>query len=194
MVIGFHLVWTAYGWWLPNDPRGSWSREVRVPRIAELGELHHGRKAVQPSRQELRAFHHDARAVLAHPVLAFTAEEVALLADSFRDTIRKRNYTCYACAIMPDHAHLLIRKHRDRAEQMVSELQDASRTAILAAGRWPLDHPVWGSRRGWIGFLWGRTDIERTIPYIEANPDERGLPRQTWDFVRPYRGWPEVRD
>jgi hypothetical protein len=45
MVVGHHLVWTVYGWWLPNDPRGSSSHEVRVPQVAELGELHHGRKA-----------------------------------------------------------------------------------------------------------------------------------------------------
>ena len=30
--------------------------------------------------------------------------------------MRERNYTCYGCAIMPDHVHLLIRKHRDQAE------------------------------------------------------------------------------
>jgi hypothetical protein len=23
MVVAYHLIWTAYGWWLPNDPRGS---------------------------------------------------------------------------------------------------------------------------------------------------------------------------
>ena len=23
IVIAHHLIWTAYGWWLPNDPRGS---------------------------------------------------------------------------------------------------------------------------------------------------------------------------
>ena len=35
MVAGFHLIWTAYGWWLPNDPRGSSSYEIRVEKIAE---------------------------------------------------------------------------------------------------------------------------------------------------------------
>jgi len=25
MVLGTHLILTAYGFWLPNDPRGSWS-------------------------------------------------------------------------------------------------------------------------------------------------------------------------
>ena len=42
MVVGYHLIWTAYGWWLPNDPRGSTSHEIRVEKIEELGELHHG--------------------------------------------------------------------------------------------------------------------------------------------------------
>jgi len=23
MIIAHHLIWTAYGFWLPNDPRGS---------------------------------------------------------------------------------------------------------------------------------------------------------------------------
>ncbi len=39
-----HLIWTAYGWWLPNDSRGSMSRFIASDPIAELGELHHGRK------------------------------------------------------------------------------------------------------------------------------------------------------
>lgn len=48
IVIAHHLVWTAYGWWLPNDPRGSTSHWIASEVIAELGELHHGRKKIQP--------------------------------------------------------------------------------------------------------------------------------------------------
>ncbi len=44
MVAGYRLIWTAYGWWLPNDPRGSSSHTIRSAEIAELGELHYGRK------------------------------------------------------------------------------------------------------------------------------------------------------
>ena len=47
MIAGYHLIWTAYGWWLPNDPRGSMSREIRAAAIADLGELHYGRKRIQ---------------------------------------------------------------------------------------------------------------------------------------------------
>ena len=28
MIVGYHLIVSAYGFWLPNDPRGSWSEFV----------------------------------------------------------------------------------------------------------------------------------------------------------------------
>jgi hypothetical protein len=37
IVIAHHLIWTNYGWWLPNDPRGSLSRTIASDLIAELG-------------------------------------------------------------------------------------------------------------------------------------------------------------
>src|SRR5207244_5160670 len=83
MVAGFHLVWTAYGWWLPNDPRGSSSHEIRVEKIAELGDLHHGRKPIQPSSQEIRAFYKQARPALQPPLLTLGDEDTALAGESF---------------------------------------------------------------------------------------------------------------
>jgi len=53
LVIAYHLIWTVYGWWLPNDPRGSGSSIVRNPAIGPLGELHHGRKVNQPAERKL---------------------------------------------------------------------------------------------------------------------------------------------
>ena len=188
MVAGFHLVWTAYGWWLPNDPRGSWSDEVRVEPIAALGEAHYGRKPIQPAREEVRRFYEEARAVLKHPLLTFTDEDVAIVAASFAKEMTARKYTCYGCAIMPDHVHLLIRKHRDHAETMSEILQDASRQALLQAGRHTGDHPVWGGK-GWKGFLFSQADMHRTIAYIEENPVKANLPAQSWPFVKLYDGW-----
>lgn len=126
--------------------------------------------------------------MLAHPILTFADEDVAILADSFRQVIRERRYTCYACAIMPDHVHLLIRVHRDKAEQMIAHLQAASRDALIAADRRRGNHPVWGGP-GWKTFQFSRQDMERIVRYIENNPAERRLPRQVWDFVTPYNGW-----
>ena len=188
MVAGFHLIWTAYGWWLPNDPRGSSSHEIRVERIADLGELHHGRKPVQPPSCEIKDFYEHARTVLKHPLLTFTDDDIALIGESFATVIADCRYTCYACAIMPDHVHALIRKHRDQAETMIENLQDASCDKLIAAGRRDRDHPVWGGP-GWKVFLYTPADFERVIRYINYNPIKAGLPAQHWSFVKPYDGW-----
>lgn len=66
IVIAYHLIWTAYGWWLPNDPRGSSSHTLRSDVIAELGTLHEGRKAVQPASHDLRVFYAAAADWLRH--------------------------------------------------------------------------------------------------------------------------------
>ena len=188
MVAGFHLIWTAYGWWLPNDPRGSSSHEIRVERIAELGELHHGRKPVQPPSREIRAFYEQARQVLQHPLLTFDDEDRRIIADSFRAVLAAERYTCYGCAIMPDHVHALIRKHKHRAETMIANLQAASKAALVARNRRGPEHPVWGGP-GWKVFLYTQEDVRRTVRYIRENPLKGGLPEQPWDFVTAYDGW-----
>jgi REP element-mobilizing transposase RayT len=188
MVIGHHLIWTVYGWWLPNDPRGSSSHEIRVEPIAELGDIHYGRKAVQPSSQDIRDFYERARPILVHPILTFTEQDIALVASSFARTIQQRGYTCYACAIVPDHVHLLIRRHRGRAEQMLDAFQSDSRASLIAAEKRGGNHPVWGGA-GWKVFQNTQEQLRGTIRYIENNPLERHLPYQHWDFVTPYDGW-----
>lgn len=188
MVAAYHLIWTAYGWWLPNDPRGSTSHEIRVEQIADLGELHHGRKPVQPLPRDLREFYERAGAVLKHDLLTFENPDVEVIAGSFRRAIVEQKYTCYACAIMHDHVHALIRKHKHHAEDMIKNLQDESRADLIAAGRRPAGHPVWGGP-GWKVFLWTQADMVRTEKYIEGNPTKARQPAQKWDFVKPYDGW-----
>ena len=188
MIAGYHLIWTAYGWWLPNDPRGSNSHSIRNPAIAELGDLHPGRKKLQPAGWVIKEFYASAKASLKHDLLTFSEREIAVLGESFGEVMRRRMYTCYAAAIMPDHVHLLIRKHRDSAETMIAELQEASRVAILEAGDRPASHPVWGGA-GWKVFLETIDDMRRVVRYIDENPVKIGRPRQAWDFVTVYDGW-----
>jgi len=188
MIAGYHLIWTAYGWWLPNDPRGSTSRDIRCAAVAGLGELHYGRKRIQPAGNVLRAFHEASRAVLKHALLTFDAAETAAIGAAFSEVIREHSYTCYGCAIVPDHVHMLIRKHRHKAEVMIEHLQEASRVAVLDVGRRLADHPVWGGP-GWKVFLDTRQDMRRVVAYIRNNPRNARLPEQHWPFVQDYDGW-----
>lgn len=71
LVMGYHLVWTAYVWWLPNDPRGSMSNCIRYEILSDLGELRYGRKKIQPASIDIRKFYEAAAAKLDHPLLSF---------------------------------------------------------------------------------------------------------------------------
>ncbi len=189
IILAYHIMWTAYGWWLPNDPRGSTSHTIRNDLLTELGELHHGRKQLQPAGRDIREFYQQANDVLKHDLLSFTPNQFSMVAQALSESITDHKYTCYACAIMPDHVHILIRKHRDNSEQMLETLQSESRSRLSALGLRKLSHPTW-TRGGWRVYLDHPDSIRRTIRYIERNPVKMRLPTQHWDFVTPYNNWP----
>ena len=189
MIIAHHLIWTVYGSWLPNDPRGSMSRRMRRDVLSELGGIHYGRKSVQPAGWEIREFYNEASSVLKHEPTDISADDRLIVAASFARTVAHRKYTCYACAIMPDHVHMLIREHRDSAEQMIANLQIDSRDALRDQDSRPPDHPIWGGP-GWKVFQDCPDDVRRTITYIEENPVKMRRGRQDWEFVQAYDGWP----
>ena len=143
IVIAYHLIWTVYGWWLPNDPRGSTSTHINSDMIAALGDLHFGRKKMQPAGRAVREFYEKAARLLRHPLLEVRDRAVQIMAETVARVIAEQAYTCYACAIMPDHVHILIRKHRHSAEEMIETLQNAARWALIESSLWPSDHPVW---------------------------------------------------
>ena len=188
-MIAHHLVWTAYGCWLPNDPRGSNSHTIASDAIAELGELHYGRKNVQPAGWVIRAFYERAREVLSFPLLKFDADVRQEIGTAFGAVIEAERYTCYACAVMPDHVHLLIRKHKHTAEEMIDRLQHAGRERLVETRHRNYGHPTWGGP-GWKVFLDHPDEVRRTITYIEKNPLPYKFPVQQWPFVKEYDGWP----
>lgn len=189
IVIAHHLVWTAYGWWLPNDPRGGNSQFIASEAIAQLGELHHGRKKIQPAGWVIRSFYEHAGEVLSYPLLTFAEAARDEVGAAFATVVEAERYTCYACAVMPDHVHLLIRKHKHTAEEMIARFQEGSRAHLIATGHREAYHPTWGGP-GWKVFLDHPDEVRRTIPYIEKNPLPLRLPKQEWPFVKEYDGWP----
>jgi len=51
MVRAYHVIFCAYGFWLPNDPRGSWSDFVRSWEL-----LRFGKATKQLKRERLHPF------------------------------------------------------------------------------------------------------------------------------------------
>ena len=190
LVIAYHLVWTIYGVWLPNDPRGSGSAEVRRDDLAALGDTHLGRKHVQPAGHTIRKFYNEATPLLQHSVVRLDERARESAACGLAESIAQHRYTVYACAVMPDHVHLVVRKHRHSAEEMLRNLKALSRKRLVADGFVDERHPAWTAGDGWKAFLDHPDAVRRTITYVENNPVKDGLLPQRWDFVTAYDGWP----
>jgi hypothetical protein len=84
---------------------------------------------------------------------------------------------------------LVIRKHRDDAEQMIGNFQGMSRAELLKHSLVPEEHPVW-TKRGWKVFLNTPAEVRSRIAYVERNPVKDGLPPQKWPCVVEYNNWP----
>lgn len=189
IIIGHHLILHGYGHWLPNDPRGSGSEELRQDKFADLGPIHQGRKPVQPPRQELKRFWNAARPRLEFPILWFDEAKRHAIAAAFAEVIRKHRYTVWACAILSNHAHLCIRRHRDDAATMWRRFAETSRDHLRALPDVSDDHPVW-SNRPYKVFLCTPEAVRQRANYVHSNPGKEGLPAQNWPFATSYDGWP----
>ena len=190
-IIAHHLLFPLYGHWAPNDPRGSGSAELFNDELEALGPIHFGRKPqhLQPSREELRAFHRAFKAKLKHRPFWIDQHTRALIATAFQNVIDRRGYTVYACAICSNHAHAVVRVHRDDALAMWDAFAEESRTLLRSCGEIEADHPVWADRPYKV-FLNSIQQVRTCIGYVQQNPVKEGLAPQAWPFVKVYDGWP----
>jgi REP element-mobilizing transposase RayT len=190
VTIAIQLILSGYGTWLSNDLRGSGSVETWKPDLRVLGPVHHGRKPrhLQPTKPELRAFYREAEPLLKYDTLWFRdARERDAIGRAFGDVVGRERHTCWACAVCSNHAHLLIRIHRDDAVAMWDKFANASQAAVLAFRGMTETRPV-RSSRPYRTYLETPYDVHREVDYIRNNPVKEGLPEQHWDFVQPYRG------
>jgi len=56
MIIAYHAIFTTYGTWLPNDPRGSYSKEIYNDQLRMLGTIKYGRQNPTPAKEKLMKF------------------------------------------------------------------------------------------------------------------------------------------
>jgi REP element-mobilizing transposase RayT len=195
MVLGSHLILGHYGFWLPNDQRGSWSDFVGAWEL-----LRFGKATTVQVRQSLASQPFDrvkreaARAALKYPPVRLTGLQARAIARGFAEYADKANVKILGCAILPQHIHLVTARHRSEVEQLVNQLKGAATRRLIDEQLHPLaDHqaarrrPSKAFARGqWKVFLDSPEDIRRAIRYVEANPTREGLPPQRWRFIQPF--------
>jgi REP element-mobilizing transposase RayT len=195
MVHAYHVIFGAYGFWLPNDPRGSWSDFVGSWELFRFGP------ATKTDRRESLAHRrHDrgrrlaAKQALKRPAVQFTGLQARAIGRGFAESVRCGGVTVFACAILPEHVHLVIARHQRVVEYLVNCLKGAATRALVAENLHPFGQykkpdgqvPKCWAEGLWKVFLNSPEDIQRAIRYVEANPVKEGKPLQRWPFVVPY--------
>ncbi len=191
MIIGFHITWTTYGHWFPNDPRGSWSDEVWSPALREIRALDEGRKVTRPRsvpRRELQQFLDRARSVLHWPVVHLSEGEINGAGRALGEVARTIQLDILACAILSNHVHLVVARHNDTYERIVNRLKGNSSQAVRELRGIPVATdrrdrvPIW-TEGYWCRYINSIPQMERAIEYVQKNPVREGLGPQRWEFV-----------
>lgn len=114
------------------------------------------------------------------------------LGEAFAEVIQRERYTVRACAVLSNHAHLCIRRHRDDGRTMWKKLAAESQRRLRLFADVPENHPVW-SDRPYVVFLYVPDEVHGRVRYIEGNPAKESLSPQRLPFVASYDGWPRPK-
>jgi hypothetical protein len=197
MVIAYHVIFGAYGFWLPNDPRGSWSTQVWARHLRRFGDA-----TKVTTRQSLAGREHDrslrlaAKQHLLYPAVLFSSRQTSVVAEGFAEAVADLGLDVWACSIMPDHVHLVTGRIDSSAEYVAGFLKRAATRHLNDEGVHPLQNHRQANGRipspwvagGWFVYLNSPDEVRGRIRYVEGNPGKAGLPSQHWAFVREYAG------
>ncbi|MEE9131006.1 MAG: hypothetical protein V3T84_13390 [Phycisphaerales bacterium] len=196
MVRAYHIIFSTYGFWLPNDPRGSGSDRVAAPRLQRFGPA-----TKVPTGHSVAGECHnyvvrtEAKNSLKYPPVIFDGSQARAVATGSAEVLCTYDYSMYACAILPEHVHLVIGRHTRSVERIVAHLKRGATLRLFEEDRHPLMRyrgpggavpSPWSKRTGWIVYLNDEQAVRHRIKYVQENPLKEGKPRQRWSFVRPF--------
>lgn len=198
MLYGWHLIFSTYGFWLPNDERGSGSTRVRAQHIFDAG----GEATKVYTTHSVAHRPHDARRrrsikeSLKFPAVELSGLQARAVGRGIAAVLPKVGLVVHACAIMPDHVHVVAAAHKFAGDEIIECLKRAGTRGLNAEGLHPLkDYPRANGRLpipwaggGWKVMLVTPEKMLAAIAYVEENPVRAGLRRQSWAFVTPYVG------
>lgn len=192
-VIAFHVILGVYGFWLPNDPRGSKSHFVWADNLKQFGDA-----TYVETNNSVAATKHDsnfrkrAKRALIYPAVQLNGHQANAIGDGFNDAVKKCDIHIVACSILPEHTHLVLMRSAKSIEWTVAQLKRRSGWKLRESGLHPMEqhrtpdgrvHSVWG-REFWVVYITEQNHLEAALRYVENNPLKEGKKRQNWSFVR----------
>ncbi len=196
MIHGYHVIWGTYGFWLPNDPRGSWSDFVGSWELARFGKATKSLERRDCDPRQWTAWRKAAITALKFPPVKLNDAQIEAVAVGFATAVQKSRYTLWACSILPEHVHLVVARHTYHVEKVCNLLKGEATKQLKASSLHPLANhalpcgklPSLWAENEWKVYLDSETSIEAAIRYVEENPEKEGRLRQSWPFVTPFSG------
>jgi len=169
--IGYHIVKSGYGLWLPGDDSGSWSAawDDRVgfyePHTLHAGDSVRRRMAAERMK---------------HPPVRLTPPMIEAVADAIAACTADSDWNVAAASIEPTHMHLQLTYTTRDIDRVCKWLAQRMTKAVHER----TDHagPVWAKGK-WCSFIFDDGHWHATRRYIERHNERRGLPAQPYGFI-----------
>ena len=169
--LGYHVVISGYGLWLPGDERGHWSEAWD----AELGFIEpHTLHAGDPVRRRM------AEERQKRPPVKLSAAMQLIVGDTIARCRAESDWRIAAASIEATHTHLLITYTERDIDNTVKWLKDQTTKAIHRATSYA--GPVWCKGR-WRSYVFEPEVWRNTRAYIERHNERRGVGPRPYAFV-----------
>ncbi len=195
-VIGFHIICCTYGFWLPNEERGSCSDFVRSEALAKFGPAnpvsHRRSVAHKPYDLELRQM---ALQTLRYPPVVFTNAQLAAVARGIEKELTEfAPAPIYAFGNLRNHFHVMAGQCRYGVRRFAGRLKGAATKQLREERIHPVQKfmqsdgamPSPWSVKPWVVYEFDDEDMFRGIKYVNDNVTRAGLAQQNYSFVVPY--------
>lgn len=172
--LGYHLVKTAFGTWLPGDVRGYWSQEWSAKEGFRGSRRFHDqedRGAMEFVQRRMR----QAPTVLSEGM-------IEVIVSAIQECVRKSNggLKIMAAAIESTHMHLLIPYSGRDIEITAKWLADQTTKAVHR--RTTHQGLVW-SKNNWIRHIFQPEYWENSLLYIDDHNERSGRGRRPYPFL-----------
>jgi REP element-mobilizing transposase RayT len=198
MILAYHVILSAYGFWLPNDPRGSWSDFCASWELFRYG----GKATKVETRRSVAHVRHDRakrlemKSHLKYAPVRWSGVQARAIARGFARAVAESGYRIVACSILHDHVHLIVVRCDRPIGRIVTHLKGRATQQLRAEGIHPFERfgrngasvPTMWAGKYWKVFIDNDEHLEKAIDYVDRNPQKEGKRRQDWNFVGEARG------
>jgi REP element-mobilizing transposase RayT len=169
--IGYHLVKSGFGLWLPGDTRGHWSSgwDEQIGYF-EPHHLHAG----DPIRERM------AKERMKHPPTLFCPAMIDAIAAAVGHCVADSDWQVAAATVERTHMHLLLtytERDIDCTAKWIAQMttKEVHRMTDFTG-------PVWCEGK-WLEFVFDERHWDNLRQYIERHNLRRGLPAKPWHWI-----------